>query len=181
MKRNRRSRSTPAMVPTPERLAKGGFDLVDTERAGIKAHRVQIVSQYDLLWRHRKLTRDEHAACEHFERQYRAAFGADCLIARYDKGVSGGAGNVPQHALAEIRHLSTQIGPHWHWLIAVIIDGRGLRVTERWLNVRNGEGLPAFKAAIRAMTEYWQLPNEPETKRELSVDTGTAKRDNVKS
>lgn len=156
---SKRRKSKPATVgPTPERRQHGKIVVVPGLTG--KAHRVELAELFDVYLRQRKITPDEHNALEQFASTYRRGYGSDCQIARYDKGIGGGPSEAPQYAVARIRQLAMHMGPHYRWIHGVCIDGERMRPLERKMGVRNGEGFPRLKGAIRIMTDFWGLPND---------------------
>lgn len=144
--------------PTPERRRHGKIVVVPDTHG--KHHRVALPDYYDLLLSQRKITRDEHTALERFHSTYRRAYGADCQISRYDKGIGGGQGQGAQYALVAIRELGKHMGPQFGWLEGLVIDGHKLRPLARKMGCRFADTLPRLKDAIKVMTDFWGLPNE---------------------
>lgn len=179
MRGKRKRKPVQVLGPTPERMAKDDWDKVSTERAGIEGKRVSLPNPYDLYFRQGKLSRDEFMACQYFHTQYTAAYGAECRIARYDKGPGTGYGHGQQHALVAIRQLAQKMGHRYLWLELAIAEGVGMRVLERRMGVRNGRGMSMLREAIMMMTIIWGMTNEAETSHESKVDTGTNKRDSA--
>ena len=144
--------------PTPERRRHGNVIVIPGLTG--KAHRLDLPDYYDLLYRQGKITRDEHAALETFHSVYRQAYGSDCQIARYDKGIGGGQGGGQQYALIRVRELGVHMQARYGWIEGLVIDGHKMRPLERKMGVRHGSGLAELVRAIRVMTDFWGLPNE---------------------
>lgn len=156
---------TEAAAPPAAQLVNRRFELVDTERAGVKAHRVTVPDRIRLLLRQRKMTADEHSACEHFKSQWQIAYGCDLQIGRYDKGLAhGGDGRTQQHALAAVRQLAGLMGRDFEWLVGVVIYDQAPRTLRRQMTCRNGQEIPRFRVAVRKMADIWGLPMAPDTR-----------------
>ncbi len=156
---------TEAVAPPDAQLRNRRFELVDTERAGVKAHRVTAPDRIRLLLNQRKMTTDEHSACEHFKSQWQIAYGSDLQISRYDKGIAhGGNGASQQHALAAVRQLASRMGREYEWLVGVVIYDQAPRTLRRQMTCRNGQEIPRFRGAVRSMAHIWGLPMDPDTK-----------------
>jgi len=165
MAKPRRKKPTEAAAPPEAQLANRRFELVDTERAGVKAHRVTVPDRIRLLLRQNKITADEHSACEHFKGQWQIAYGCDLQIAPYGGNVvRGGVGATQQHALAAVRQLGARMGRDYEWLVGVVIYDQAPRTLRRQMVCRNGQEIPRFRIAVRKMALIWGLPMADDTK-----------------
>lgn len=153
-----RRKRTEGIGPTPERRRHAKIYVVPGVTG--KAHRIALPDYYDVLRSQNKITADEHAALEHFHGIYRRAYGSDCQISRYDKGIGGGQGTGQQYALVRVRELASHMGVQYGWLEGLVIDGLKLRPLERRMGVRNNTGIEHLKRAVETMTTFWGMPND---------------------
>ena len=154
-----------AVAPPDAQLRNRRFELVDTERAGVKAHRATVPDRIRLLLRQRKITPDEHSACGHFKGQWHIAYGCDTQISPYGGNViRGGTGATQQHALAAVRQLASRMGRDYEWLVDVVVEDQAPRSLRRKMACRNGQEIVRFRLAVRKMADIWGLPMDPDTR-----------------
>jgi len=165
--RKQKRKPAEAAAPPDAQLANRRFELVDTERAGVKAHRVSIISRVQLMHRQGKLSRDEMTACEYFEETYMRAGGTRFQTVDLDRIPGADMSDGQAFAQTMLAGLRRAIGlPAYNWLVWVAVENEAIRPMCRRASCRNIEGLPRFRMSVRRMARHWGLP--------MALDNGNA-------
>ena len=111
-KRGARSQAAEVLGPTPERMAKGSFRLVDVELESHQDRRAKVHRDFSATpideWLARGIiTEQQHKACEYYAELYQAAGLLQRVTASYEGRTGGGSGMFgPGNTLAQCEAIS---------------------------------------------------------------------------